>query len=62
MKRVKFLIPVFLFSPLAVLAAAIAFGGPTPPEAMTSINEPFKSVDFSDVPDFETSDALMEAN
>ncbi len=31
-------------------AAAIAFGGPKPPPPMASINNPFKSVDFSDMP------------
>lgn len=33
-----------------VFAAAIAFGGPQPPPSMASINNPFKSVDFSDMP------------
>jgi len=33
-----------------VLAAAIAFGGPSSPKPMASINDPFKSVDFSDLP------------
>lgn len=28
------------------LAGAVAWGGPTPPGAMASINDPFKSVDF----------------
>jgi non-heme chloroperoxidase len=32
------------------LAAAIAFGGPKPPPPMASINDPFKSVDFSNLP------------
>ena len=31
-------------------AVAIAFGGPKPPPPMASINNPFKSVDFSDMP------------
>jgi len=34
----------------AVLAAAIAFGGPGQPASMPSINNPFSSVDFSRVP------------
>ncbi len=34
----------------AAIAAALAFGGPKSPPAMASINEPFKSVDFSDLP------------
>jgi alpha-beta hydrolase superfamily lysophospholipase len=33
-----------------VLAAAVAFGGPSSPKPMASINDPFKSVDFSDLP------------
>ena len=35
---------------VAALGAAIALGGPTPPPQMSSINEPFKSLDFSDLP------------
>jgi alpha-beta hydrolase superfamily lysophospholipase len=35
---------------VAVLGAAIAFGGPTDPPVMASINEPFRHVDFSDLP------------
>ncbi|MBI5894993.1 MAG: alpha/beta hydrolase [Desulfobacterales bacterium] len=32
------------------LAAALAFGGPKSPAPMASINDPFKAVDFSDLP------------
>jgi alpha-beta hydrolase superfamily lysophospholipase/membrane protease YdiL (CAAX protease family) len=35
---------------IAGLAAAIAFGGPTAPPTMTSISNPFDTVDFSDLP------------
>ena len=35
---------------LAILALAIAFGGPQSPPPMASINEPFNGVDFSDLP------------
>jgi non-heme chloroperoxidase len=35
---------------VAALAAAIAFGGPGTPPPMASINNPFKTVDFSDLP------------
>ena len=35
---------------VGVFAAAIAFGGPKPPAPMASINNPFKSVDFSELP------------
>ena len=34
----------------AALGAAIVFGGPTTPAQMASINEPFKALDFSDLP------------
>ena len=34
----------------AALAGAIAFGGPSDPPPMASINDPFRGVDFSDVP------------
>lgn len=34
----------------AAIAAAIAFGGPRQPEVMASINDPFRSVDHSDLP------------
>jgi non-heme chloroperoxidase len=35
---------------IVALAIAIAFGGPKPPPPMASINNPFKSVDFSGLP------------
>lgn len=35
---------------VAVLVLAIILGGPAPAPPMASINEPFKSVDFSDLP------------
>jgi alpha-beta hydrolase superfamily lysophospholipase len=35
---------------LAIAGLAIAIGGPGKPSAMPSINDPFKSVDFSDLP------------
>lgn len=38
---------------VAVAAAAIAFGGPGRPEAMASISQPFKGVDFSGLPAVE---------
>ncbi|WP_144410218.1 alpha/beta hydrolase [Chromobacterium vaccinii] len=39
------------------LAAAVAFGGPRRPPPMASINEPFKSVDFTDLPPLSRYDA-----
>jgi non-heme chloroperoxidase len=38
---------------LALVAAAVAFGGPDTPEPMHSVNDPFKAVDFSDLPPLE---------
>src|SRR4051812_22334189 len=34
----------------AIVGLAIAFGGPASPPPMASINDPFKGVDFSDLP------------
>src|SRR5262245_9954963 len=35
---------------VAVFAGAILFGGPRTPQPVASINDPFSSVDFSDLP------------
>jgi len=43
-----FLLPPMLL--VAVLAGAIAFGGPAEPAPMASINDPFKRIDTSDLP------------
>jgi alpha-beta hydrolase superfamily lysophospholipase len=43
-----FFVPVLLV--VVALTAAIAFGGPESPVPMASINNPFKSVDSSDLP------------
>ena len=43
--------------PLVAIALALAFGGPVRPTAMSSINDPFKSVDFSDLPPVATFQA-----
>jgi alpha-beta hydrolase superfamily lysophospholipase len=48
-KLVKFVASaVFILA--AVVAAAITFGGPRTPPALASISDPFKAVDFSDLP------------
>lgn len=39
---------------VAIFAGAIIFGGPRTPPPMASINDPFASVDFSDLPPFAT--------
>jgi non-heme chloroperoxidase len=41
---------VFVGLLAAALATAITFGGPGSPKPMASINDPFKAVDFSDLP------------
>jgi alpha-beta hydrolase superfamily lysophospholipase len=46
-------VPVFALAAMTLLAAlglAIAFGGPRAPAPMASINNPFRQVDFSDMP------------
>jgi non-heme chloroperoxidase len=47
-----FLIAILLIAAVlvAIVGVAIAFGGPGAPAAMSSINDPFKGVDFSDLP------------
>jgi hypothetical protein len=50
MKRFLISILVTLAVLLAIAGLAIAIGGPGKPSAMPSINDPFKSVDFSDLP------------
>ena len=42
-----------LLGVVAVVGAAVAFGGPGQPPTMTSISQPFKGVDFSGVPAVE---------
>ena len=37
---------------VAIVGLAITLGGPGKPSAMPSINDPFNSVDFSDLPKF----------
>lgn len=49
------LVPLLLVGLMVVaLALALAFGGPSRPAAMSSINDPFTSVDFSDLPPLST--------
>ena len=50
MKRFLISILVTVAVLVAIAGLAIAFGGPGKPSAMPSINDPFKSVDFSDLP------------
>jgi alpha-beta hydrolase superfamily lysophospholipase len=50
MKRFFISILVSVAVLLAIAGLAIAIGGPGEPSAMPSINDPFKSVDFSDLP------------
>jgi non-heme chloroperoxidase len=50
MKRLLIAIVVLVLVLGAAFALAIWFGGPSEPPAMSSINDPFKKVDFSDLP------------
>lgn len=42
---------------VAILGGMIAFGTSDPPSALTSISDPFRNVDFSDLPPVETTPA-----
>ena len=50
MKRTLVAILVLVALLVAAVGLAIAFGGPGKPPPMSSINDPFKKVDFSDLP------------
>jgi len=50
MKRVLIAILVIVAVLVAAFGLAIALGGPGDPPPMSSINDPFKEVDFSDLP------------
>jgi non-heme chloroperoxidase len=50
MRKVLITLPLVSLLLLAALGAAIAFGGPGEPAPMTSINDPFKGIDYSDLP------------
>ncbi len=50
MKRFLISILVTVVVLAAIVGLAITFGGPGNPSVMASINDPFKSVDFSDLP------------
>lgn len=50
MKRIFGILVFAVVAVAAVAALAIAFGGPTTPAPVAAINEPFKAVDFSDLP------------
>ncbi len=50
MKLIFIILLVSVAVLVAVLGLAIALGGPDEPRPMASINDPFKNVDFSDLP------------
>jgi alpha-beta hydrolase superfamily lysophospholipase len=50
MRKLITLLLALVIIVVAGVAAAIAFGGPTQPAPMQSVTDPFKGVDFSDVP------------
>jgi hypothetical protein len=51
MKRVLITVLVIVAVLVAAFGLAIALGGPGEPPPMSSINDPFKDVDFSDLPE-----------
>jgi non-heme chloroperoxidase len=51
MKRLFITVFVIVVVLVAAFGLAIAFGGPGEPPPMSSINDPFKNVDFSDLPE-----------
>jgi non-heme chloroperoxidase len=51
MKRVLITVLVIVAVLVAAFGLAIALGGPGEPPPMSSINDPFKNVDFSDLPE-----------
>ena len=51
MKRFLITILVMVAVFVAAFGLAIALGGPSEPAPMSSINDPFKKVDFSDLPE-----------
>ena len=54
MKRLLITILIVVAVLVAALGLAIALGGPgEAPPPMSSINDPFKNVDFSDLPEAE---------
>jgi len=50
MKHLLITVLVIVAVLVAAFALAVAFGGPGEPPPMSSINDPFKNVDFSDLP------------
>lgn len=50
MRRILIAVPLVALLLVAALAAAVAFGGPGTPAPMTSINDPFKNLDYSGLP------------
>jgi alpha-beta hydrolase superfamily lysophospholipase len=49
-KKILFFTTASVFTVLLLVAAALVSGGPGIPAPITSINDPFKSVDFSNMP------------
>ncbi len=50
MRKVLITLPLVTLLLFAALGGAIAFGGPGEPAPMTSINDPFKGIDYSELP------------
>jgi alpha-beta hydrolase superfamily lysophospholipase len=54
MRRIGVALSVVVVVAIAALALTIALGGPKAPPPLASISDPFKAVDFSDLPQLET--------
>ncbi len=54
MKKLLACVAALLAAALGAVALAIAFGGPGTPPSMRGISDPFRSVDFSDLPPLQT--------
>lgn len=50
MNRLTKVLAISVVTAGAVLALAIGFGGPSTPPVMAGVNDPFKAVDYSDLP------------
>jgi alpha-beta hydrolase superfamily lysophospholipase len=54
MRRLLWILACLVLLPIVALAGVLAFGTASPPPELKSIGDPFKSVDFSDLPKVET--------
>jgi alpha-beta hydrolase superfamily lysophospholipase len=57
LKTLGVILGVVMLAALAILAAMIGFGTAVPPPALASISDPFRKVDFSDLPPLQEAPA-----